>query len=190
MKTLLLTALTTALGCVACQHTDAPRRERRIDPALSALTARHPNYETNSAVRQKMATDFDGLIDSLVENGMLADIPLKLANVSNGSDTAQMVAWFYTPSYTGIPNKILSDRLRFDLIAFVSDSAGSTLKEGRLYYVYGKYKRLKKEQAHLFDGLIHYSPELKVEPSNPYGDAEFYTGVLKVEIDSTKEATP
>jgi len=108
-----------------------PKLETFADSFLSA----HPNYAKDSLMHKKADEDLKKAF--LKNTHIIDDFPLKLRTIVR--EGSQNVAQLYSP---GI------DSLRYDytieVIAPVTQSDISTLKEGNLYYVKGPFEKFLK----------------------------------------------
>lgn len=191
MKYIILTiALITILSCNDSNQKDKENTKneiRKIDPILSEITKKYPNYMDNSIVRENATQELDKKIDSLLNLGYLNDIPLRVFRMGKNPDGKGALVQFYTDNYNSNNPNILSDRLNFDIVGFMDEKLASTLKEDGTYYVYGKkLKRLNETEVFLIVNQIYYSPETKIS-KDAIGDVyNFNVGDILCEIDSIR----
>jgi len=186
-------AFIVAITFVACNNPNSgsvekKNEKRKIDPFLEEIfVKKYSNYTDNQIVRENAIEEFDKKIDSLIELGILNDIPLKVLRIQKNPHGKGALIQFYTDNYDYKKPYILSNRLNFDIIGFMDETKASNLKEKDIYYVFGKkMKRLNKTETFLLVSQVYYSQETKIDKDAIWDVYNFYIGNILCEIDSVK----
>jgi len=167
-------------------------QERRIDPVLNKIfTQEHANYESNAMVREQALEQLLIALDSLVELNYLSDIPLRALRVSEYAENEDQALVQFSTSLAKKDKSLLSNKLEFDLIAFMPKAVAATIQEGEVYQVKAhNFKALNEKETYQLVNQTYFSPEPAITPvvvgSNDY---EIQIGVFRAEVDSVSPYT-
>ena len=172
------------LGIQSCGQSEKTNSEnniqRKVDPVLNQLIKKYPNYQKNEIVRNDAALVLQRQVDSLFALGYFNDIPLEVFQLSKNKNGKGAIAHFKTDNYNTAQHELLSNRLNFDLIGFLSIEEAAKIDEKKKYYVYGKrVKRLSIDETRIL--VDRFYNNVKTEITT---DSEFNLGVFACEIDS------
>ncbi len=188
MKKFLFTIilLSTLISCNN-QQVKPVITKRKIDPILEDILKKNSNYKENTIVRENATKLLDKKIDSILNLGLLDDIPLKLFNLEKNPHGKGALLQFKTDNYDFEKPEVLSDRLTYDVIGLMDEKLATTLIENEKYYVYGKkLKRLSKDEVFLIVSQVYHSPETEISKGIIGEEYDFNIGDILMEIDSVK----
>lgn len=123
---------------------------------------KYPNFLTNSISKDLALDNVLFKFDSLKEDGIISDIPLKLWYVKKNPYGPGAFAHFYTfeikPS-----GKRISEKMNFDIVGFVGLEEASKLTEGDYYFIFGKnFNRTDKIQSEIISDKVFYQREPEI----------------------------
>jgi hypothetical protein len=136
---------------------------RTFDYVLNEIFyEKYPNFLTNSIAKDLALDKVLFKFDSLKEDGIISDIPLKLWYVKKNPYGPGAFAHFYTfeikPS-----GKRISEKMNFDIVGFVGLEEASKLKEGDYYYIFGKnFNRTDKIGSEIISDKVFYQREPEI----------------------------
>ncbi|MDZ4823886.1 MAG: hypothetical protein SH856_10545 [Flavobacteriales bacterium] len=187
-NTLLLLALICLFSCNNQQQTEKAKVDnRKIDPILESVIEKYPHYADNPRDRENATKELDKKIDSVLNQGFLNDIPLKVYKSGKNPNGEGALIQFHTDNYDSNKPELLSNRLNFDIIGFVDEELASTLIKDGTYYVYGKnLKRLNETEVFSIVTQVHNSPETEIIENTIWDVYTFNIGDIQTEIDSVK----
>lgn len=167
----------TAFIFLSCNHPEKKIIPLKIDKTLTELfKKKFANYEENELIKEKALKEFEKKMDSLIPLNYIDDIPVKLFYVKKNEHGKGALAFFYTDDLK-IEYTRISDKLRFNLIAFVEENKADSLIQNSSYYVKGKnYKLLSKTEAEIITDRFYYSNEFEL--NNKYDPTFFQCGSI------------
>ena len=162
--------------------------KRKIDLLLENLEKKYPNYKENQIVRDNMQNELDKKIDSVYKLNFLDDIPVKVYSMGKNPHGKGALIQFHTDNFDTDNRDLLSDRLNFDIIGFMTEEKASQLKEDGTYLISGKMlKRLNKTEVFLIVPQVYYSPWTEISKDMIYDEIfNFNIGDLLMEIENVK----
>ena len=188
---ILLISLGILTSCNQSKKTENQEQKivkRKTDLMLESLEKKYPNYKENQIVRENMQNDLDKKIDSVYKLNFLDDIPVKVFRMGKNPHGKGALIQFHTDNFDSDNRNLLSDRLNFDIIGFMTEEKASKLKEDGTYLISGKMlKRLNKTEVFLIVPQVYYSPGTEISKDIIYDEIFNYNiGDLLMEIDAAK----
>lgn len=170
------------------EKTESKLIKRKTDLLLENLEKKYPNYKENQIVRDNMKNELDKKIDSVYKLNFLDDIPVKVFRMGKNPHGKGALIQFHTDNFDTDNRELLSDRLNFDIIGFMTEEKASQLKEDGTYLISGKMlKRLNKTEVFLIVPQVYYSPWTEISKDMIYDEIFNYNiGDLLMEIDNAK----
>jgi hypothetical protein len=188
---ILLISLAILTSCNQSKKTENQEQKivkRKTDLMLESLEKKYPNYKENQIVRENMQNDLDKKIASVYKLNFLDDIPVKVFRMGKNPHGKGALIQFHTDNFNTDNRNLLSDRLNFDIIGFMTEEKASKLKEDGTYLISGKMlKRLNQTEVFLIVPQVYYSPGTTISKDIIYDEIFNYNiGDLLMEIDNAK----
>ncbi|EIA09017.1 hypothetical protein [Flavobacterium frigoris] len=188
---ILLISLGILSSCNQLKKTENQEQiivKRKTDLMLENLEKKYTNYKENQIVRESMQNDLDKKIDSVYKLNFLDDIPVKVFRMGKNPHGKGALIQFHTDNFDTDNRNLLSDRLNFDIVGFMTEEKASKLKEDGTYLISGRMlKRLDKTEVFLIVPQVYYSPGTEISKDVIYDEIFNYNiGDLLMEIDHAK----